>query len=297
MVRLPRISIHVPSRRASDVKLPCPGTPWVVHARAILLLTVAVLAPTLGWAQQSLEEQVLEQQGLAQTSAGWGVSLGAGVAEVPKYPGGSKERARLVPLVSLNYGGGRLFLGPLGIGVVAIRWHGFRAGPVLGFERGRSESDDPRLVGLGDISSSATAGLFAGYARGPLQVSVTARQAISHASNGLSGLMQLDVRHVFAAARILVAVGPDLEFGDSDFQHTWFGISPGQSAASGLPAYTPGAGINRIGIHAGLTYRASTHILWRAFARISDLTGDAAQSPIVERRTQVVVGAGIAYHF
>lgn len=278
------------------MKLSCPRIPRAGRARAILLMTVAVLAPTLGWAQQSLEDQALEQQGLTRAPAGWGVTLGAGLAEVPQYPGASKERARLVPLVSLDYGG-RFFAGPAGIGVVAVRWHGLRLGPVVGFERGRPQSDDPHLAGLGDIASGATAGLFAGYARGPLEMSVTARQAISHTSNGLSGLLQLNVRHVFTAARSLVAIGPDLEFGDSDFQRTWFGVSPVQSAASGLPVYTPGAGINRIGIHAGLTYRASTHVLWRVFARISDLTGDAARSPIVERRSQVIVGAGIAYHF
>lgn len=277
------------------MKLSCPRTPGAV-ARAILLLTVAILAPTAGWAQQSLEDQALEQQGLIRAPAGWGVSLGAGLAEVPRYPGSSQRRARLVPLISLNYGG-RFFIGPLGIGVVAIRCHGFRAGPVVGFERGRSESDDPHLAGLGDISSGATAGLFAAYARGPLEVSATARQAISHSTNGLSGLLQVNVRHVFAAARTLVTLGPDLEFGNSDFQRTWFGISPLQSAASGLPLYAPGAGVNRIGVHAALTYRASTHVLWRVFGRISDLTGDAAQSPVIERRTQVVVGAGIAYHF
>lgn len=265
-------------------------------ATAILLLSVAVLAPRIGWAQQSLEDQALEQQGLTQAPAGWGATLGAGLAEVPRYPGASKARARLVPLVALHYGG-RLFIGPLGIGVVAIHCKGFRAGPVLGFERGRPASDDPHLAGLGDIPSGATAGLFAQYGRGPWEVTATARQAISHATDGLSGLLQVNFRHVFVATRTLVSIGPDLEFGNSDFQRTWFGISPMQSTTSGLPVYTPGAGVNRIGVHAGLTYRASTHILWRIFGRISDLRGDAAQSPIVERRTQVVVGAGIAYHF
>lgn len=263
---------------------------------AILLLALAGFAPTLGWAQQSLEDQALEQQGLTRGPAGWGITLGAGLAEVPKYPGASKELGRLVPLIALDYGG-RVFVGPFGIGVAAVRWNGFRAGPVLGFERGRSESDDPRLTGLGDISASVTAGIFASYTRGPLEVSATARQAVTHASNGLTGLLQLDVRHVYVAARTLVAIGPDLEFGDGEFERTWFGISPVQSAASGLPAYTPGGGIDRVGLHAGLTYRASPHILLRAFARISDLTADAAQSPITERRTQVVFGAGVAYHF
>lgn len=262
---------------------------------AILLLT-AFLAPTLGRAQQSLGDQALEQQGLTPGPAGWGVTLGAGLAAVPEYPGASKERGRLVPLVALNYER-RIFVGPLGIGVAAVRCGGFEAGPVLGFARGRAQSDDPRLTGLGDISSSATAGLFAEYSRGPLALSATARQAITHATNGLSALLQLSVRHVFPAARILVAIGPDLEFGNGDFQRTWFGVSPTQSAASGLAAYEPGAGINRVGLHAGLTYRAATHVLLRGFARISDLTQDAAQSPIVARRAQVVIGAGVAYHF
>ena len=270
--------------------------PRGLRAHAILLLITSVLAPTLGWAQQSLEDQALEQQGLTRSPAGWGASIGAGLATVPKFPGASKERARLVPILAINYGG-RLFVGPFGIGVAALRWRGFRAGPVLGFARGRTESDDPRLAGLGDVSSSITAGLFAGYASGPLEISATARQAISPSSNGMSGLLQLSLRHVFPAARTLVAIGPDLEFGNSDFQRTWFGISPAQSVASGLPVYTARAGLNRVGFHASLTYRASAHILLRGFARLSDLTQDAAHSPVVERRAQVVIGAGLAYHF
>ena len=270
--------------------------PRACRGPAILLLAVASLTPTLGWAQQSLEDQALEQQGLTRGPAGWGITLGAGLAQVPRYPGASKERGRLVSLVALDYGG-RVFVGPFGIGVAAARWNGFRAGPVLGFERGRSETDDPRLAGLGDISTSVTAGVFASYTKGPLEVSATARQAVTHASNGLSGLLQLSVRHVYVAARTLVAIGPDMEFGNGEYERTWFGISPAQSAASGLSAYTPGGGINRVGLHAGLTYRASPHVLLRAFARISDLTADAARSPVTERRAQVVVGAGVAYHF
>jgi outer membrane protein len=270
--------------------------PRAYRVHAILLLIASALAPTLGWAQQSLEDQALEQQGLTRAQAGWAGTVGAGLAEVPRYPGASTDRARLEPLVSIDHGD-RLFIGPLGIGVAAVRWNGFRAGPVLGLQGGRRQSDDPRLIGLGDISASVTAGLFAGYARGPLEVSATARQAISHSTNGLSGLLQVNIRHAFAMARTFVAAGPDLEFGNGDFERTWFGISPAQSATSGLPVYAPRTGINRIGLHAGLTYRATQHILLRFFARLSDITGDAAQSPIVERRTQTEVGAGIAYHF
>ncbi|MFZ0498971.1 MAG: MipA/OmpV family protein [Steroidobacteraceae bacterium] len=270
--------------------------PRAAHALAALLLLASMVAPTLGWAQQSLEEQALEQQGLAQGQAGWTGAVGLGLAAVPKYPGASTDRARLEPLVSINYGD-RLFIGPLGVGVAAVRWNGFRAGPILGFDRGRNESDDPRLAGLGDIPASVTAGVFAGYRAGPVEVSATARQAISHSTNGLSGLLQVDLRHAFAGVQTYVAAGPDLEFGDGDFERTWFGISPAQATTSGLPVYAPRAGVNRVGLHAGLPRRASRHILLRFFAGVSAITGGAAQSPVVERRTQFAVGAGIAYHF
>ncbi len=296
MRRLIRMRRYVPPMRAAYVNSSWTRILRPLRAHAVLLLIATILAPTLGWAQQSLEDQALEQQGLTRAQTGWTGSVGAGLAVVPKYPGASTERLRPAPFVSIDYGG-RLFIGPLGIGVAALRWNGFRAGPVLGFQRGRSQSDDPTLAGLGDISASVTGGLFAGYSRGPLSISATARQAISHSTNGLSGLLQINLRHAFVGARTRVAVGPDLEFGNSDFERTWFGISPAQSAASGLPVYALRGGINRIGLHAGLTHRASRHILWRFFARLDDITGDAGRSPIVERRTQVVVGAGIAYHF
>lgn len=270
--------------------------PRALRAHAILLLIACALAPTLGCAQQSLEDQALQQEGLTRAAAGWAGAVGAGLADVPKYPGASKERIRLAPIFSIHYGS-RLFIGPLGIAVVAVRWHGFLAGPVLGYQHGRAESDDPHLFGLGDIPASATAGFFAAYSRGPLQISATARQAISHSTNGLEGLLQVNVRHVFATARTLLAIGPDVEFGNGDFERAWFGISPAQSLASGLSVYTPRAGIDRVGVHAGLTHRVSEHILWRVFARLSDITGDAAQSPVIERRSQFVMGTGLAYHF
>lgn len=281
---------------AVQVKQSYAWLPRAYRAHAILLLIVAVLTPTLGRAQQSLEGQALEQQGLTRPRAGWSGTVGAGLALAAEYPGASSERARLAPLIAIDYDD-RVALGPLGIGVTAVRWHGLRVGPVLGFQGGRRESDDPRLAGLGDIPSSVTGGLFAAYARGPLEISATARQAISHSTNGLSGLLQVNVRHVFVVARTFVAAGPDLEFGNGDFERTWFGISAAQATTSGLPAYAPRAGINRVGVHADLTHRLTQHILLRFFARLSDITGNAAQSAIIERRAQVEVGAGIAYHF
>ena len=269
----------------------------VLRVVAVMLFTALPLSAVRA---QSIEQQALEQEGLAGPVAPetWSVTLGAGLARVPKYPGASSGRIRLAPLASVEYGD-RLYLGPLGLGVAVLRWDGFRAGPVLGYHGGRQESDDPRLGGLGDISPSMTAGVFTDYRFGALSVSATVRQAVSHTSNGLSGLLQLNLHHRIPGTRTFLMLGPDLEFGNADFERTWFGITAQQSVQStfALPVYTPHAGIDWVGLHAALTHATSAHILLRAFASFRKLTGDAASSPIVERRGQFVVGAGIAYHF
>jgi outer membrane scaffolding protein for murein synthesis (MipA/OmpV family) len=48
---------------------------------------------------------------------------------------------------------------------------------------------------------------------------------------------------------------------------------------------------------AALTYHYSQHVLLRGFATIKELTGSFADSPIVESKTQAVIGVGAGYHF
>lgn len=257
----------------------------------------AVLLPCPAQAQGA-QEQALEQEGLAAPPAPgtWSVTLGAGIADVPRYPGADSDRARLVPLVEIRYGG-RLFLGPFGLGVNAIDWNGFRAGPVLGFEGGRQESDDPHLAGLGDISPSITGGLFAAYRIGPFDILGTVRQAINHTDYGLGGLAELDYRHALLRDSLYLRIGPQVEFADARHEQTWFGVTASQSAVSGLEPYTPAGGVSSVGAHASLTFRASEHVLWRFFADARRLSRDAADSPVVERRTDGLAGLGFAYRF
>ncbi len=179
----------------------------------------------------------------------------------------------------------------------AINWNGFRAGPVVGFEGGRDQSDDSRLNGLGDIQPSATAGIFAAYRFGPFEALATARQAIIHTSNGFTGLALVNYRARLIPQKLDFSAGPDLEFADSQYDRTWFGVTAGQSAQSGLPVFTPGAGVKDVGLHTSLTYYYSDHLLLRGFASVKELTGDIANSPIVQSKTQALVGIGAAYHF
>lgn len=247
---------------------------------------------------QTLPEQALNQEGLQDTASAsnWRVTLGAGLASAPKYRGASSDRIRPRPMFLVTYKD-RIFFGPLGLGVTAVRGRGFRAGAILGYEGGRSAKIDAALTGLGDISASVTAGLFASYRIGPFDVSGTVRKAVSHPGNGVTGLLRLSIRHPFNAGRMELIAGPELEYGDNQYEGTWFGVTPAQSVASRLPIFTPKAGINAVGLHATLSYHPAGRWLIHAFLDARKLTGDAANSPIVQRKMERLIGVGAAYHF
>jgi sterol desaturase/sphingolipid hydroxylase (fatty acid hydroxylase superfamily)/outer membrane scaffolding protein for murein synthesis (MipA/OmpV family) len=247
---------------------------------------------------QALQEQVLEQKGLGEQPApgAWNVNLGAGIAAAPNYPGADSGRTRLVPMAEIVYRH-CIFIGSSGLRVNLIDTGHFRAGPVLGYLGGRDEDRDARLNGLGDIHASLTAGVFASYHIGPLELATTVRQAVTQTDNGLLGLVQLDYRLVLMERRLLLLFGPDMEFANARYNQTWFGVSESQSFASGLPEYTPAGGVRDVGVHASLIYRYSEHFMLRAFASVKDLEGDDANSPIVENRTQSLFGVGLVYHF
>lgn len=246
---------------------------------------------------QTLSEEEIEQQGLAgKPKDNWSVTLGPGLVGRPIYPGASDERLRFVPLFSVNYRN-LVALGPGGLRMDMIRWKGFQAGPVLGFEGGRKESESSALHGLGDIGASLTAGGFVSYRYKCWEFYGTALQAITHSGNGLTALVRLDYRAALIPDKLNLSVGPEISLIDGSASQAWFGISQIQSLQSGLPVFTPGGGLKDVGLRASLTYNLSDHILLHSFGTMKQLIGEVSNSPIVQDKTQLLAGLGLAYRF
>lgn len=66
----------------------------------------------------------------------------------------------------------------------------------------------------------------------------------------------------------------------------YFGVTPAQSALSGLPVYDIGAGFKRVDATASVTYALTEHGLVRGQGGLGYLVGDAADSPIVQDKVQ-----------
>lgn len=98
----------------------------------------------------------------------------------------------------------------------------------------------------------------------------------------------------------LFSVGPRLTWSDDRYHDAWFGVTPATSAASGVPAYDPGSGIQAYGAAASLLTQLSSHWGLYAYAKYDRLTADAADSPLVTgfgSRDQFSGGAALSYTF
>ena len=226
----------------------------------------------------------------------WDITLGTGLAESPIYTGAKRYHAHPFFFGSVSYRN-LTFLGPGGLGTAVINSNGFRAGPVIGYQGGRSSSGDAHLNGLGNLQPSIMAGAFAAYRIGAYELSGTFRQAITHSNNGLVGRVQLDYHASFFANKLDFAIGPEVDLGDGRYERTWFGVSNHQSALSALPVFNPGGGVTDAGAHVIFSYRFSDSLFLRATGDVRQFEGDASHSPIIETKTQTFIGIGIGYHF
>ena len=294
--RFPAVRSQLSSRTKRSA-LECPGV------RALTIVAVAVMALS-AWgifpgisAAQTLDQDELKQPGLAPPVKGdWNATLGLGVGTEPKYLGAKDYRVSPIPLVSVEFRD-LVFLGPQGLGVNAVRWGGLRAGPVIGFGYGRPESRDPHLSGLGDIQPSLEGGGFISYSAGPLKFAASVRQAMTHTENGLTGRLSIEYLQPLIPQTLILAIGPELDLADGPSARTWFGVTPGQSASSGFPVYTPHGGVRDVGLNASLTYHCTGHVFLRSFIDLRQLTGEVSESPIIQRKAQALIGLGAAYHF
>jgi hypothetical protein len=141
------------------------------------------------------------------------------------------------------------------------------------------QSVDPHLYGLGDIHSSITGGAFLAYRFEPFEIAATARQAITHRGNGLNGFVRFEYHLQLIPHQWDFRIGTHLDFANSEYEQTRFGVSPIQSEQSGLPVFTPQGGLKDVGLRASLTYISTEHLILRAFADVNRFTGDRPTVP------------------
>lgn len=287
-----------------------PPRPLVVAFSIAGLLLSFVIAPATSAQTQAPLQSPAPSSGAQGPQDDWQFTLSAGTLVMPNYPGDDEYLVAPFPNIEVRYKD-IVTASVQGVEVNALRFKGFTIGPVARIDFGRDEDgampfavvggDTDELEGLGNISITAELGGFVRYQTGPFRLSAEVRQGVNGHESMVGNLAATYNTRVGTGPKAaFVSIGPSLTFADDDYNEVFFGISPEQSAASGLAQFEAEGGLNSVGLDLFVVKPLSRRWSIVAFANYDRLTGDPADSPLVQERgseNQFMAGVFVGFAF
>ncbi len=93
----------------------------------------------------------------------------------------------------------------------------------------------------------------------------------------------------------IVSLTGDLSWVSRSYMQKYFGVSPSDSLASGLPVFTPSDGFNRVGVALSVDQFLSRHFSIGVRGYYASLIGPAADSPVTADSNQFFAGLVAGY--
>lgn len=263
-----------------------------MRPRFRLILTCAALLPGVAIAQEVPVDGTPHGQ----------IAIGAGVA--PDYDGSDDVRAIPFLLGDIRYRGITLEFRGLRGRVDLASDPRLSVGPIIGARLDRKDADG-RVGLLPEIDMAVEAGGFIGYrfggdrfGQGSIQTELTVVHDISGTYNGLLVTGSAGYAAIRSADTFL-SVDVQTTWANADYSRTYFGITPEDSARSGLAAYRPGPGFRDVGAGLSAGHYFSPHFGVIGRLGATYLVGDAADSPVTREgsRWQPLGGITLSYRF
>lgn len=219
------------------------------------------------------------------------VTLGGGVRVSPDWDGSKQYVVSPMPIIGLKFLRSPLTGAPSSD-------TGFGLAPSFRYLSKRSFGGGSPLNGLPDVPQAFEAGLTVDYTDTNFRAFATVRQGLGGhhgqiAELGLDGI-------VHPIDKLTLAAGPRLSFASADYMRTYYGVSAVAAAATGVPAYDPGAGWRGAGLGATATWDIDPRWFVKADAAWTRLSDTIARSPVMKTegaRDQFSVGLGVAWRF
>ncbi|WP_419736116.1 MipA/OmpV family protein [Pseudomonas sp. COR18] len=249
----------------------------------------------------------LAEQGVTNTGQSlWGektdVTLGMGVAIVPRYMGADEYRHQWVPTLSLQRG--LLFIDSTrGLGLQWQSPSGFSASAALNYDFGRSDKNTSsrpgsnELEGMGSVAGATVADFTLAQQLLPW-LSVSAEAELRTAGQKRGNRYRLGVEGiVYHNPRDTVAVDIDAHAGDGRYNQTYFGVSSLQSQRSGFSRFQADGGIYAYSMALNWQHMFDAH--WSTVASLgaSHYTDQAGASPLVETHLEATGLLALNYSF
>lgn len=272
---------------------PAGSLPAWRHALLILAIPLAALPASGAHAQERAEEE----------GGDWHVMVGAGAIYAPDYEGSDDHDVLPFPFISVAYRDLAYVRGPeIGVNLLRLKASEdlqIKAGPLARYRRDRPEDRNSDLRGLGDVDLAIELGgaLAVEYRKAFVRFSLAKDVAGGH--DGLVGEGEAGIRFDLAD-RLSASASAHASWANGDYMRTYFGVTPAQSATSGLPVFEAGSGIKDVGAGLSLSYQLGSRWMLTAVGGYSRLLGDAADAPLVTQRgtpDQWQGGLFLAYRF
>lgn len=213
----------------------------------------------------------------------WEFVLGGGAALVPEYEGSDDMKVQPLPIVSATYDDW-LQIATDGATADVYRSGPFTFSATLGYEGGRDDDDDKALHGLGDVDFGVTTGARAAAEFGPATVSLEVEKTLG-GSDGLRGIAGVELGQA-VTPRLRLGVGASVTLADDNRMQSYFGVDRKQAQRSGYRRYDADAGPERVDLEASALLNLDDSWFLKGQAGLGLLVGDAADSPITQRKAQ-----------
>lgn len=228
---------------------------------------------------------------------------GPGLRLQPAYDGSASRHVEWVPVV--RYFGQPWFLrstqGVLEGGARIEIAPGLNAGAQLAYEAGREtgESDFLRNHGVSNVDGGSSLGVHLEWDHkfGPVPITLLARtRQHTDSAHGAQADLRLSAG-AYRSGRFAAGLFTQATWANAKSTGSFYGITPQQSAATGLPAFGARSGLMFGSL--GLLWSIDVSEKWIAVGSMESrrLYGDAARSPLAERASNYYGSAGLAYRF
>ncbi|MEP8757617.1 MipA/OmpV family protein [Enterobacter hormaechei] len=233
------------------------------------------------------------------------LTLGGGVDVAPRYSGSDKSRVTAAQVVDYAMANGFFISTTRGLG------YGNRVGNLdysaaLSYRAGRKDRDvssdsiasgSDYLRGMGDIKGSAVVVPGLGYRITDwLNVQLQAEVPVSERDNGEAVHFGI-ASPLYTSPENSVTLALTGSWGSSKYMQTYYGVSAAQSAASGFARHDAGSGIYAYSLNLDWTHKLTSRWSLLAAAGVTQLTGEAGDSPIVQRKKSPVGSLKVTYSF
>jgi len=261
----------------------------------------SLLAALLGAAALLAARPAAAENGLllidAPPAEGYSLSAGPALLGYPSAPGSGRTETLLIPGVDFYSSLGFFASTEMGLGWNFSRRQDLQYGLRLWPVTGRDDDDDARLGRLDRFGTRLGRGVFLNYA--PWEFLTLQSSVLAGSGRNGSGV-QAEVGATVGARlgqASLVGLTLGTTWANRAHRRDYFGVTPQESQASGLPAWSPGAGWQDVSL--ALSGEIPINDRWKLSGQVSStrLLGDAADSPVSPSRYDTNFSLTLWYRF